>query len=51
VKKLITETGFEPVDAGPLSSARYLEPLAMLMIQLGYGQKMGTNIALSLMGR
>ena len=51
VAKLIRETGFEPIDAGPLRSARYLEPLAMLMIQLGYGQGMGTNIALNLIRR
>jgi predicted dinucleotide-binding enzyme len=51
VKKLIFEVGFEPIDAGPLTSARYLEPLAMLVIQLGYGQKMGTNFSISLMHR
>jgi hypothetical protein len=51
VAQLIRETGFEPVDAGPLKSARCLEPLAMLMIQLGYGQGMGTNIALNLIRR
>ncbi len=51
VSELIVETGFEPVDAGPLVSARYLEPLAMLMIQLGIVQGMGTNITLSLMQR
>jgi predicted dinucleotide-binding enzyme len=51
VAKLIIEVGFAPTDAGPLKSARYLEPLAMLMIQLGYGQGMGTNIALSLIRR
>lgn len=51
VAKLIMETGFQPIDSGPLKSARYLEPLAMLMIQLGYGQGMGTNIALNLTRR
>jgi len=51
VVQLIRETGFEPVDAGPLRNARYLEPLAMLLIQLGYGQGMGTNIALNLIRR
>jgi predicted dinucleotide-binding enzyme len=51
VSRLIRETGFAPIDAGPLKSARYLEPLAMLMIQLGHVQGMGTNIALSLIHR
>ena len=51
VSRLIRETGFEPMDAGPLTSARYLEPLAMLMIQLEHVQGMGTNIALSLIRR
>ncbi len=51
VSQLIRETGFEPIDAGPLKSARYLESLAMLMIQLGRVQGMGPNIALSLIRR
>ncbi len=51
VSKLINELGLAPVDAGPLKSARYLEPLGMLMIQLGYTQGMGTNIGLSLIRR
>jgi 8-hydroxy-5-deazaflavin:NADPH oxidoreductase len=51
VSKLIIETGFEPVDTGPLKSSRYLEPLAMLMIRLGIVQGMGTDITLSLIRR
>ncbi len=51
VSELIRETGLEPLDAGPLTSARYLEPMAMLMIQLGFAQKMGTNIAFGLLRR
>ena len=51
VVRLIREAGLEPTDAGPLKSSRYLEPLAMLMIQLGYGQGMGTNIAMNLIRR
>ena len=51
VAKLINDVGFEPVDSGPLTSARYLEPLAMLMITLGYGLGMGTNIAYDLIRR
>lgn len=49
--RLIQDVGFEPIDCGPLTSARYLEPLAMLMITLGYGQGMGTNIAMNLIRR
>jgi predicted dinucleotide-binding enzyme len=51
VSKLIIDAGFEPVDAGALKSSRYLEPLAMLMIQLGVVQGMGTDITLSLIWR
>jgi len=51
VADLIKETGLEPLDVGPLSYARYLEPMAMLMINLGFAQKMGTNIALKLLKR
>lgn len=51
VARLISEVGFDAVDAGPLTSARYLEPLAMLMVQLGYGMDMGPNIGLSIMRR
>jgi 8-hydroxy-5-deazaflavin:NADPH oxidoreductase len=34
VTELIGELGFSALDAGPLRSARYLEPLAMLLVQL-----------------
>jgi hypothetical protein len=51
VSKLINDVGFGPVDCGPLSSARYLEPLAMLVITLGYSLNMGTNFAVSLIRR
>ncbi len=51
VARLIHETGFEPIDSGPLKSARYLEPLAMLMIHLGRIQNMGTDITLTLIRR
>ena len=51
VANLIQETGLEPLDVGPLANARYLEPLAMLMINLGFTQKMGTNIAIKLLRR
>jgi NADPH-dependent F420 reductase len=45
VRRLAESTGFEPVDAGPLANARYLEPLGMLNIWLGYMGNRGTKIA------
>jgi 8-hydroxy-5-deazaflavin:NADPH oxidoreductase len=51
VVKLISDIGFDPVDCGPLTAARLLEPVAMLVITLGYGMKMGTNMALDLIRR
>lgn len=44
-KTLIESIGFQPVDAGGLKNARYLEPLAGLNIYLGYGAGLGTAIA------
>lgn len=51
VSKLIMDVGFDPIDCGPLTAARLLEPVAMLVITLGYGMKMGTNMALDLIRR
>jgi 8-hydroxy-5-deazaflavin:NADPH oxidoreductase len=51
VLQLVVDLGFEPVDAGPLRSARFLEGAAMLIIQLGHGQKMGTGVGLALARR
>jgi predicted dinucleotide-binding enzyme len=45
VKSLIESLGFNPIDAGPLKNARYLEPLAGLNIYFGYGAGLGTGIA------
>tara|TARA_R110000850_G_scaffold133744_1_gene254879 strand:- start:1291 stop:1869 length:579 start_codon:yes stop_codon:yes gene_type:complete len=45
VKTLAAEAGFEPVDVGPLSTARQLEPLGFLNIQFGYVLGKGTEIA------
>jgi predicted dinucleotide-binding enzyme len=36
---LATALGFIPLEAGRLSTARYLEPLAMLMVELVRGQR------------
>jgi 8-hydroxy-5-deazaflavin:NADPH oxidoreductase len=45
VRSLIEGMGFEPIDAGPLQNARYLEPMAFLNIWFGYVAKQGTQIA------
>jgi hypothetical protein len=51
VSRLTEEIGFEAVDAGPLTSARYLEPLAMRWITLAYTQGLGPDIAFKLRRR
>jgi len=51
VRELIEDVGLEPVDVGPLSNARWLEPLAMLWIDLAFNQKQGTNHAFKLLRR
>lgn len=42
---LAGDAGFDARDAGPLSNARYIEPLAYLNIQFGYMLGQGTQIA------
>ncbi len=49
--ELATELDFEAVDAGPLHAARYLEPLAMLWINLAYSRGLGTEIGFRLLRR
>lgn len=51
VAPLIEQTGFRPVDAGPLRSARYLEPLVMLNIELGRTRKLKPDFILTLVER
>ncbi len=48
VMQLGHEIGFEPVDAGPLRAARYLEPMGMFSISLAFAQKMGPGIGFRL---
>jgi NADPH-dependent F420 reductase len=43
--------GFEAVDAGPLSNARLLEPMAMLWIRLAMVEGQGRDIAFKLLRR
>jgi predicted dinucleotide-binding enzyme len=42
---LIHDVGFEPVDAGPLKVARYLEPFTLLIAQLAYEGEGGPELA------
>ena len=49
VTALVRKMGFDAVDCGPLRNARNIEPLAMLNISLGYGQKLGTGIGFTLL--
>jgi predicted dinucleotide-binding enzyme len=42
------DIGFDPVDAGPLKNARWMETLGYFNIQLGYTLKMGTEIGFKL---
>jgi predicted dinucleotide-binding enzyme len=43
--RLIRDVGFQPVDAGPLRIARYLEPFTLAMAQLAYETDDGPEIA------
>ncbi|MBV9179630.1 MAG: NADPH-dependent F420 reductase [Nitrososphaeraceae archaeon] len=51
VLQLAEQIGFESIDAGPLSVARLLEPLAMLWIHLAYKANMGTDFAFGILRR
>ncbi len=51
VGALAEALGFDPVDAGPLSQARLLEPLAMLWISMAYAYGHGGDIAFKLLHR
>ena len=48
VMQLTREIGFDPVDSGLLKSARYLEPMAALIIGLAFKMNMGTKIGYKL---
>ena len=43
--RLIGDVGFNPVDAGELSIARYIEPFSLLMAQLAYEGSDGPELA------
>jgi predicted dinucleotide-binding enzyme len=42
---LIRDVGFEPVDVGPLRSARYIEPFTLLVARLAYEGDGGPEVA------
>jgi NADPH-dependent F420 reductase len=48
---LARELGFDPVDLGPLSASRLLEPFALVWITLAIRRKMGTDFALNIVRR
>lgn len=43
--RLIKDIGFDPVDAGPLRIARYLEPFSLLVAELAYEGDGGPELA------
>jgi hypothetical protein len=43
--RLIRDVGFDPVNAGPLRIARYMEPFTLLVAQLAYEGKGGPELA------
>lgn len=45
---LVAQIPATAVEAGPLSLARYTEPLGMLLVQLAYAQGMGARIGAAL---
>jgi predicted dinucleotide-binding enzyme len=48
VVTFVEDMGFVAIESGPLSNARYLEPMAEMMIQLGFGLGHGANIGFAL---
>jgi predicted dinucleotide-binding enzyme len=49
VADLIAQVELNPIDAGALSNARFLEPLGLLLVQLAYLGGMGTSIGFKLL--
>lgn len=45
VSRLIRDVGFDPVDLGPLRSARYAEPFSLLVAGIAYNGKEGPELA------
>lgn len=51
VHTLATELGFDAVDAGPLTQARLLEPMAMLWVSLAFTRGYGREFAFKIIRR
>jgi 8-hydroxy-5-deazaflavin:NADPH oxidoreductase len=51
VLDLVSQIGFEAVDAGPLTAARQLEPMALMWIKLALFLGQGRDIAFGLLRR
>jgi predicted dinucleotide-binding enzyme len=51
VTGLAEDLGFDVADVGPLSAARFLEPMALVWIRLAMAQGMGRDIAFKLLER
>lgn len=49
VSGLLGECELEVIDAGPLWSARYVEPAMMLLVNLAYAQGMGGRVGFKLL--
>ena len=49
VSGLLSECELEVIDAGPLWSARYVEPAMMLLVDLAYAQGMGGRVGFKLL--
>ncbi len=50
-RKIIEDVGFEPIDAGSLKSARMLEPMGKLLVQLSRDSDIGREIGFKLLRR
>jgi 8-hydroxy-5-deazaflavin:NADPH oxidoreductase len=48
VSQLTLDIGFDPLDCGSLKTARYLDAMAILIIQLAFSNRMGTGIGYKL---
>jgi 8-hydroxy-5-deazaflavin:NADPH oxidoreductase len=50
VARLASDIGFQPLECGDLTTARYLEPMGIFIINLAFQQDLGTGIGFTLEG-